>query len=122
MTWSDSYKERLLKGKFPTPPFRALKAPRDPTTYLYRCFGPAGDERMYIGIAANVEKRMAQHRRLDFEWWHEVDESRTMVEAYPTLSAARAAETIAIHSENPRHNLAQVKGKVKRRPPWPSWE
>lgn len=74
-----------------------------PTT-LYRFFDQDG-ALLYIGISADVRRRISQHRK-DKPWWKE--SARIEMEHYPNAEEARAAEKIAIKTENPRHNVADV--------------
>lgn len=61
------------------------------------------DSLLYIGSTINVKRRMTQHKSIQ-PWWPQVAVLKTKTEAYPTVEAARAAETRAIIAERPRHN------------------
>lgn len=76
-----------------------LKPPR--RTVLYRFFNTDG-ELLYIGIAGNPGRRFEQHDS-EKEWAHTIAYSR--LEHYASREEAAAAERIAIHNENPRHNI-----------------
>lgn len=68
---------------------------------LYRLFSRSG-ELLYVGIANDVERRMAQHRQ-DKPWWPQVADA--VVEEFPDRRAALAAERVAIRTEGPVYNV-----------------
>ncbi len=70
-------------------------------TALYRFYDEAGDL-LYVGITLNPGSRFKQHSH-DKPWWANV--RRIELETHPTRAAALAAETAAILSEGPRHNI-----------------
>lgn len=71
-----------------------------PTT-LYRFFDAEG-ALLYVGITGRGPRRWVEHAA-EKPWWSEV--ARTSTTHYATRSAALQAETDAIRSERPRHNL-----------------
>lgn len=73
---------------------------RTPTT-LYRLYDADGVV-LYIGIAGNPGKRFEQHAK-DKAWWSQVSTIR--LDHYAGRALALAAETAAIRSERPRHNI-----------------
>ena len=76
-----------------------------PGCFVYRCF--ANDGRLlYIGITGRYGARMSQHA-LGSPWWPEVTDVTR--EEFPSLTAARAAERLAIETEDPQHNKAWAK-------------
>lgn len=71
------------------------------TTYLYRIYEVTDDQALlYVGITANMSKRLAQHRLR--EWGHEI--GRVEVSVYATRELAHASERHAIRDERPRYN------------------
>jgi predicted GIY-YIG superfamily endonuclease len=83
-----------------------------PTT-LYRLYDSAGTL-LYVGIAGNPGRRFEQHRK-DKPWWGEVAEIK--VAHYPTRAEAAHAETAAIKTERPRHNIIHNNGRPAYEPP-----
>lgn len=73
-------------------------------TSLYRLSDVAG-RLLYVGIAGNPGRRFEQHAG-DKPWWGDV--SSITLEHFTTREAALAAETRAIKTERPRHNIAQA--------------
>jgi predicted GIY-YIG superfamily endonuclease len=71
--------------------------------FLYRFFG-ADDALLYVGVADDVARRLAQHRATA-EWWPAA--VRGELRCYPTRGAALQAEAIAITVEKPQRN-AQI--------------
>lgn len=67
----------------------------------YRFYDAAGSP-VYFGSAANPEVRWRGHRQAD--WWPRVDETRTIVDWYPSEREAVRAEYAAIRAERPRFN------------------
>lgn len=72
--------------------------------FVYRCFA-AGGRLLYIGCTGRYAARMAAHAA-KARWWAEVADITR--EAYPSLTAARAAERLAIEAEKPEHNRQWV--------------
>lgn len=72
-----------------------------PTT-LYRLYSPT-NALLYIGVGGNPGRRFQQHRGAK-HWWGDI--AHITLEHHPTREAAFAAETAAILTENPRHNIA----------------
>lgn len=71
-------------------------------TWVYRCFST---ERhlLYVGIAHDVPRRMAQHAATK-SWWDKVDHIFT--EQYATRRKALTVESWFITHHNPRYNVA----------------
>lgn len=80
-------------------------------TTLYRLFN-ADNQLLYIGIADHWPRRINDHAH-DKPWWPEV--ATTTVEHFPNRETAVAAETQAIRTEHPRHNVTH-NTKPPRRP------
>ena len=72
-------------------------------TALYRWYD-VDSRLLYVGITNHLMRRAEQHSD-DKPWWSQVASS--VVEWHPTRQAALAAETNAIHTEHPVHNIAQ---------------
>ena len=77
-------------------------APTDGPTALYRFFDAAA-ALLYVGISRRPEDRFKQHAA-DKSWWPQVAERS--VEWFDTRHEALTAESHAIKSESPRHNIA----------------
>jgi len=73
---------------------------------LYRFFN-ANNELLYVGITNNPFNRFSGHSK-DKEWFKEITHST--MEHYPNRLAVDKAETIAIRSEKPKYNKANVDG------------
>jgi predicted GIY-YIG superfamily endonuclease len=73
----------------------------DRPTALYRFFDAEGGL-LYIGITASVPSRISEHSRKAWCW----QAASVTLDWYPSASLARAAERIAIQTEQPRHNIA----------------
>lgn len=86
-----------------------------PTT-LYR-LRDAADTLLYVGIAGNPGRRFEQHRA-DKPWWGNV--THIALEHHPTREAALEAETVAIRTENPLHNIAGRDPSTDA--PIPAWQ
>lgn len=69
-------------------------------TYVYRCWDREG-QLLYVGIAADVGKRRAQHAQ-DKYWWPDVTRVTTM--AFATRFEAMWAEWAVITTCNPVYN------------------
>ena len=74
-------------------------------TQLYRHYGKY-DQLLYVGISLNTMQRLMQHL-YGSHWIKEV--VRIDIAHYDTRDEALQAETLAIHNENPAHNIAKVK-------------
>lgn len=74
-------------------------------TALYRLSG-AGEERLYIGVAADPLERWRQHAK-EWSWWSDV--VTMTLEWYETRCEAEAAEDAAIERERPVYNLRGAK-------------
>lgn len=72
-------------------------------TALYRLFSSA-DELLYVGITLDPSMRFQAHSSR--AWWPEV--TRSILEWWPSLELAKAAEKRAIETERPIHNRALV--------------
>lgn len=81
------------------------------TTDLYRHFSASG-ELLYVGISNCTVKRFRAHMQTA-SWAQDI--ARIEIERFPSRSAAKAAEAVAIAKENPRHNLQRT-GKVSHKP------
>jgi hypothetical protein len=75
--------------------------PLDGQPVVYRHW--AGGTLQYVGSSEHFSRRQIQHRS-KARWWESVTEI-TMV-FYDTIAHARAAESMAIRSEHPAHNIA----------------
>jgi hypothetical protein len=71
-------------------------------TALYRLYSSA-DELLYVGVAADPDKRWKQHALLS-HWWPQV--RRREVEWHESRSLALGAEAVAIVAEAPIFNVA----------------
>lgn len=71
---------------------------------LYRAYDSSG-RLLYVGISVDPKRRLAQHRR-EKDWWPEVD--RVAEEVWPDRASAQEAETLAVQSEGPVHNIRKV--------------
>lgn len=58
---------------------------------------------MYVGVAYDVRRRMAEHR-LSHAWWVE-HVAALEVEWYPSREVALEVERRALQAEQPRHNF-----------------
>jgi predicted GIY-YIG superfamily endonuclease len=67
---------------------------------LYRIFDRT-DALLYVGITADLGKRLATHQR-NKSWWHEVN--NITIEHFSNRSRALEAEAHAIRTENPLYN------------------
>lgn len=76
----------------------AAKYPTGPA--VYRCYD-ADDELLYISSTVSVYQRIKGHRSAT-AWWDEV--ARIDAQGFPTISAARLAESVAIRAEAPAYN------------------
>lgn len=76
-------------------------APDGPTA-LYRAFAADGSL-LYAGIAAAPERRWVQHAAAKTWWRSEV--ATLTVEWHATRTGAERAESVAIATEAPRHNV-----------------
>lgn len=80
-----------------------MPEPSEPTA-LYRLYDPQGSL-LYVGISNNPENRFRQHRA-EKSWWPQVD--GTSFEWFESRHKASQAETQAIATESPRHNIHQT--------------
>lgn len=71
-------------------------------TALYRHYNDQG-ELLYVGISLNPIRRVQQHE--NSAWWDEI--TRIEIERYENRRLALEAETAAIASEKPVHNVHQ---------------
>lgn len=79
---------------------------------LYRYFD-SDDRLLYVGITGDNTKRQSQHRRSSF-WFGEI--AKATFEHYDTRDQAEQAETKAINSEKPMHNIAKRGATLLRSP------
>jgi hypothetical protein len=68
---------------------------------LYRMYDATG-RLVYVGSTNNVPRRMTEHRLQ--AWWMAIV-TKTRLQVFPTLEAARAAEAVAIQEEQPAANV-----------------
>lgn len=68
---------------------------------LYRYYD-AGGELLYVGIANDPFRRMAEHRQ-GKQWWQQV--KHLTLEHFPNRKEALTAEREAIKTEHPRYNI-----------------
>lgn len=72
----------------------------DNFTQLYRHYG-ASRKLLYVGISLSTVLRLGQHRKRS-GWYRKI--VTIDIENYPTREDALKAESLAIHTENPRYN------------------
>lgn len=84
------------------------------THVLYRMFD-RDDVLLYVGITNNPKTRFRSHA-ISQDWWGQV--ANITVKTFPTRGQLVAAETKAIHEENPIHNklIPVVSAPVPRLP------
>lgn len=82
-------------------------------TTLYRYYDSEG-QLLYVGITGNNTKRQSQHRRNSF-WFGEV--ATASFEYFDDREEALKAETKAIQTEQPKHNI-QKHGFTIKHSPW----
>ena len=70
-------------------------------TALYRLYGRDG-ALLYVGVTDNISRRFWDHSR-NKSWWRDVDGK--MIWFYDDRAEAEDAETAAIDSEDPVHNV-----------------
>lgn len=70
-------------------------------TSLYRHFGP-DKELLYVGVSLNHVARLAQHSSLS-DWANTIE--TVTIEYFDSRELALEAETLAIRSETPTHNI-----------------
>lgn len=80
-----------------------------PTT-LYRFFDADG-QLLYVGISARGAARWSEHAG-DKPWWPKV--AQTTTEHFASRPEAAAAETEAIRTERPRHNVVGSTSRKRR--------
>lgn len=85
---------------------------KNKTHALYRFFGH-DEELLYVGITMNPAGRWPKHRS-DKPWWAEV--ATITVETFESRREALDAETEAIKTEHPRHNIAHAERLEEVRP------
>ncbi len=73
--------------------------------FVYRCYADDG-RLLYIGITGSYAARMSTHASTS-PWWPEV--ANITLEPCLSLTAARAAERLAVQAEKPEHNRQWVK-------------
>jgi hypothetical protein len=85
-------------------------------TDLYRHFDVDGNL-LYVGISLSAVHRLSQHKEHS-HWAGQI--KRVEVESFDTREEALIAETLAIQSENPKHNLAKRKKHVAEKKSLPA--
>lgn len=85
---------------------------------LYRFWSDA-DELLYVGITARPWERWKQHRA-EKAWWEEV--AKVTIENFATRAEVKAAETVAIKTEGPRYNIAEVPKATVVDDPEETWD
>ena len=70
---------------------------------VYRCLDATG-RLLYVGSTGNGATTRLQFHEKNAAWWPDVVD--VQMEHFPTLEAARAAESLAIRTEHPAHNIA----------------
>lgn len=73
--------------------------------YLYRHYA-ADDTLLYVGVSLSAVYRLAQHRQTS-DWFGDI--ARVAIEKFPSRAEALSAETKAIQTENPKHNVVKRK-------------
>lgn len=86
----------------------------DKVTQLYRHFDADGNL-LYVGISLSALKRLAQHSQ-SAQWYCQI--ARVSIEHFPTREEALDAEALAIHRENPLHNISRPHPKPQRVGGW----
>lgn len=89
--------EDRVAGNKPRHPYASHESP----TTLYRLFDRDGGL-LYVGITSTGLHRLKEHARSK-HWFF--DAVNVTLEHFPTRVEALDAETLAIHDENPRHNI-----------------
>jgi prevent-host-death family protein len=92
---------------------------RDRPTARYRFYGFDGTP-IYIGIAVEPEVRWAFHKTVA-HWWPLVDQSRTIVDWYPSRPEAETAEVDAIEAERPAYNVLHTERSARSAPRPSRW-
>lgn len=72
-------------------------------TWVYRLICEHGGP-LYVGIAIDLDRRLAQHRAASKPWWPDV--ARVEAEQYPDRYRARLMESYYIVYERPLHNVS----------------
>ena len=78
-------------------------------TQLYRHYDSEGTL-LYVGISLSALMRLMQHKE-NADWF--LDITKITIQNFPTRQKALDAETQAIVTENPKHNIAKKKAKYK---------
>lgn len=86
--------------------------------HLYRHFDASG-RLLYIGVSLNAFARLAQHKAASH--WYATVASMT-IENFPTREDLMLAETEAIRTERPLHNIVGADYKPPRQRAWHSVE
>lgn len=76
-------------------------------THLYRHFDMEG-RLLYVGISISAMKRLGQHK-VHSHWFQQI--ASMTIESFDTRAAAIDAETRAIMTEKPLHNIKHAKGE-----------
>lgn len=83
---------------------------------MYRCYDATG-RLLYVGATVNLPRRMGEHRQA--AWWMEIV-TKFRLQVFPSLEAARAAESLAIQEEEPIANVVGT-GRQAHDKSWPLW-
>lgn len=75
---------------------------------VYRCFDAAG-QLLYVGSTSRGASTRLQFHEKNAAWWPAVAD--VQLESFDRIEAARAAESRAIRTEHPKHN---VHGRARR--------
>jgi predicted GIY-YIG superfamily endonuclease len=81
-----------------------LELGEEAPTALYRFYAADGSL-LYVGVTNNMKARLGQHAA-DKPWWPQV--ARKTVGWHATRAEALAAESAAIKTEHPAHNIAGI--------------
>lgn len=101
LRWVDNWRDRknsTRQWSAPAPRTQLLD------TELYRYFDHAS-QLLYVGISLSAARRAGEHRARH-SWWGAV--TSITIERYPTRREALAAESTAIRTERPLHNILGV--------------
>lgn len=87
----------------------------DGTPTVYRLYDGKG-RLIYVGSSFRLRIRLSEHRGT--WWWQMVTKAKFQV--FPTVEAARAAESVAIQEEEPLCNIIGT-GRQAHDKSWPLW-
>lgn len=83
---------------------------------MYRCYDKTG-RLLYVGSTINMPRRMSDHRQA--AWWMPLV-IKTRMQVFPTVEAARAAESLAIQEKTPLCNIVGT-GRSASDKSFPLW-